>query len=62
VGQALVQRLLSDTCACGPAMVSLTTRIPHFFKPMGFQSYGQLADGSTAMLVLLPQAHSPTAP
>jgi ribosomal protein S18 acetylase RimI-like enzyme len=53
VGQALVQRLLSDTCAGGPAIVSLTTRIPRFFTPLGFQSCGQLADGSTTMLVLL---------
>jgi predicted N-acetyltransferase YhbS len=55
VGQALVQRLLADTATDGPAMVSLTTRIPQFFAPMGFQSCGQLADGSTAMMVLLPQ-------
>jgi hypothetical protein len=42
-------------------MVSLTTRIPEFFAPLGFQSCGQLADGSTAMLVLLPLHSSPTA-
>lgn len=61
VGQALVQRLLADTAATGPAMVSLTTRIPEFFEPLGFQPCGHLADGSTAMLLLLPQAPSPTA-
>jgi ribosomal protein S18 acetylase RimI-like enzyme len=53
VGQALVKRLLADTAATGTAMVSLTTRIPQFFVPLGFRSCGQLADGSTAMLVLL---------
>jgi ribosomal protein S18 acetylase RimI-like enzyme len=53
VGQALVKRLLADTAATGPAMVSLTRRIPQFFVPLGFGSCGQLADGSTAMLVLL---------
>ncbi|MCP9941927.1 GNAT family N-acetyltransferase [Cyanobium sp. ATX 6E8] len=58
LGQALVQRLLTDNAATGPAMVSLTTRIPEFFAPLGFQSCGQLADGSTAMLTLLPQAPS----
>ena len=58
VGQALVQRLLTDTAATGPAMVSLTTRIPEFFAPLGFLSCGELADGSTAMLSLLPQAPS----
>jgi ribosomal protein S18 acetylase RimI-like enzyme len=54
LGQALVQRLLTDTAASGPAMVSLTTRIPQFFEPLGFQHCGQLADGSTVMMVLLP--------
>ncbi len=58
VGQALVQRLLADSASGGPAMVSLTTRIPQFFEPLGFQRCGKLADGSTAMLVFLPQAPS----
>jgi ribosomal protein S18 acetylase RimI-like enzyme len=62
VGQALVQRLQADTCAGGPAMVSLTTRIPQFFEPLGFQSCGQLADGSIAMLVLLPHDASGLSP
>jgi hypothetical protein len=35
-------------------MVSLTTRIPRFFSTFGFQPYGQLAAGSTAMLIFLP--------
>lgn len=35
-------------------MLSLTTRIPDFFAPFGFQSYGQLADASTVMLLVLP--------
>ena len=35
-------------------MVSLTTRIPRFFSLFGFQPCGQLADGSIAMLILLP--------
>lgn len=61
VGQALVQRLLADTGGGGPAIVSLTTRIPAFFAPMGFQHCGQLDDGSMAMMVLLPQAISTTA-
>jgi ribosomal protein S18 acetylase RimI-like enzyme len=61
VGKALVQHLLANTAATGPAMVSLTTRIPQFFEPLGFQHCGQLADGSTAMMVLLPQAPSITA-
>jgi ribosomal protein S18 acetylase RimI-like enzyme len=58
LGQALVQRLLTETSADGPAMVTLTTRIPEFFSPIGFLSCGELADGSTAMLSLLPQAPS----
>jgi ribosomal protein S18 acetylase RimI-like enzyme len=62
IGQALVQRLLADTASKGPAMVSLTTRIPQFFEPLGFFHCGQLADGSMAMLALLAQASSPTAP
>jgi len=54
IGQQLVQALLQAAGHEGPAMVSLTTRIPRFFSPFGFQPCGQLADGSTAMLILLP--------
>jgi N-acetylglutamate synthase-like GNAT family acetyltransferase len=54
IGQQLVQALLQAAGQEGPAMVSLTTRIPRFFSPSGFQPCGQLADGSTAMLILLP--------
>ena len=53
IGQQLVQTLLQAVCQEGPAMVSLTTRIPSFFSPFGFQPCGQLADGSTAMLIFL---------
>ena len=54
IGQQLVQTLLQAVRQEGPSMVSLTTRIPAFFSPFGFQPCGQLADGSTAMLVLFP--------
>lgn len=54
IGQKLVHALLQEVCHQGPAMVSLSTRIPRFFSPLGFQPCGQLADGSTAMLILLP--------
>ena len=54
IGQQLVQTLLQAVCEEGPSMVSLTTRIPNFFAPFGFQPCGQLADGSTAMLIVLP--------
>ena len=54
IGQQLVQALLQAVGHEGPAMVSLTTRIPRFFSSFGFQHCGQLADGSTAMLILLP--------
>ena len=54
IGQQLVQALLQAVGHEGPAMVSLTTRIPRFFSSFGFQPCGQLADGSTAMLILLP--------
>lgn len=54
IGQQLVQTLLQAVGQCGPAMVTLTTRIPRFFSPFGFQPCGQLVDGSTAMLILLP--------
>lgn len=54
IGQQLVQALLQAVGQEGPAMVSLTTRIPSFFAPFGFQPCGQLADGSAAMLILLP--------
>ena len=53
IGQQLVQALLQDAANEGPAMVSLTTRIPRYFLPFGFQPCGKLADGSTAMLILL---------
>ena len=62
VGQALVQRLLADTASSGPAMVSLTTRIPELFEPLGFQPSGYISDGSTAMLVFLQEPVSPSAP
>ena len=64
IGQQLVQTLLQAVGQEGPAMVSLTTRIPAFFSPFGFQPCGQLADGSTAMLVLLPgpAVSEPSAP
>jgi len=54
IGQQLVLTLLQVAGQEGPAMVSLTTRIPSFFSSFGFQPCGQLADGSTAMLILLP--------
>jgi ribosomal protein S18 acetylase RimI-like enzyme len=54
IGQQLVQALLEAVAQEGAAMVSLTTRIPSFFAPFGFTACGQLADGSTAMLILLP--------
>ena len=64
IGQQLVQTLLQAVGQEGPAMVSLTTRIPAFFSPFGFQPCGQLADGSTAMLILLPGSavSEPSAP
>jgi len=54
IGQQLVQALLNAAGHEGPGIVSLTTRIPRFFSPFGFQPCGQLADGSTAMMILLP--------
>ena len=54
IGQLLVQDLLQAVSHDRPAMVSLTTRIPAFFSLFGFKPCGQLADGSTAMMVLLP--------
>jgi len=54
IGHQLVHALLQSVCYEGPAIVSLTTRIPGFFTTFGFQPCGQLADGSTAMLILLP--------
>ena len=52
IGQKLVQALLEAFPHDGPAMVSLTTRIPLYFSPFGFQPCSQPADGSTAMLTL----------
>ena len=54
VGSALVHRLLDECAASGPAVISLTTRIPSFFSSLGFQPAGELADGSLAMVQLLP--------
>ena len=45
IGRQLVQALLQSVGREGPAMVSLTTRIPRFFSTFGFQPCGQLADG-----------------
>jgi ribosomal protein S18 acetylase RimI-like enzyme len=54
IGQLLVQTLLQDVSYERPTMVTLTTRIPEFFSPLGFKSCGHLADGTTPMLILLP--------
>lgn len=59
IAQQLVEELLRATAQAGPAMVTLTTRIPGFFCRFGFQPCGVLADGSTAMLILLPAAAAP---
>ena len=53
-GPKLVQDILQDVGHEGHAMVSLTIRITSFFSPFGFQPCGQLADGFTTMLILLP--------
>jgi ribosomal protein S18 acetylase RimI-like enzyme len=53
VGHKLVEVLLQSVAMEGPSMVTITTRIPAFFSPFGFQSCGQLADGSKAMLIIL---------
>lgn len=56
VAHLLVTRLLQSLCHTGPAMVTLTTRIPEFFSKFGFVHSGQLADGSIAMTLLLPSS------
>lgn len=50
----LVATLLTSIQSEGAAMVTLTTRIPDFFKPLGFKLYGELMDNSHAMMTLLP--------
>ena len=54
VGQALVMQLLSDVSSLGPAIVSLTTRVPTYFEFLGFRCVGQLTDNSKAMVIFLP--------
>ena len=54
IGKQLVLALLQAVSCEGPAMVSLTTRIPTFFSSYGFQPCGELIDGSIAMLIFLP--------
>ena len=54
IGLKLVTTLLHAVGHEGPGIVSLTTRIPSYFVPIGFQSCGKLVDGSTAMVILLP--------
>lgn len=60
VGRALVQRLLADSAVDGPAMISLTTRIPAFFSALGFQVVGPMDDASIAMVQLLKPVSMPT--
>lgn len=55
IANQLVLTLLRAVRDDGPAMVTLTTRIPSFFSRYGFQSCGVLADGSTAMIILLDE-------
>ena len=54
IGQHLVYALRQAIGHAASAMASLTTRIPCFCSPFGFQPCGQLADGFTAMLIFLP--------
>jgi ribosomal protein S18 acetylase RimI-like enzyme len=54
IAQALVNALLRSIAQQGPGLVTLTTRIPHFFAQFGFKTMAELADGSIAMLLLLP--------
>ena len=54
IGTMLVTTLLTSIQSEGAAMVTLTTRIPDFFKPLGFKLYGELMDNSHAMMTLLP--------
>lgn len=54
IGQQLVQVLLQTVGHEGPCDGQPHPRIPRFFSPFGFQPCGQLADGSIAMLILLP--------
>ena len=58
IGCKLVQSLLHSVSMERSALVSLTTRIPNFFIPLGFKVSGELGDGSTAMITLL----SPSTP
>ncbi len=55
LGRKLVTALLQTRSTSFPSMISLTTRIPSFFKPFGFDACGELLDGSTAMVLLLPK-------
>jgi len=54
IGRKLVHTLLSDISGEGPAMISLTTRIPHYFQAFGFNTCSNLGDRAAAMLVILP--------
>ena len=60
VGRALVQRLLADSAADAPVMISLTTRIPKFFSALGFEVVGPMGDASIAMVQLLKPVSIPT--
>lgn len=54
LAKLLVHELLSSVAQRGPSIVTLTTRIPDFFSPIGFRACGQLADGSIPMAIVLP--------
>jgi ribosomal protein S18 acetylase RimI-like enzyme len=56
IARCLVDELLHFVGQRGPAVVSLTTRIPDFFEPLGFKVCGKLDDGSIPMVSLLPGA------
>ena len=59
IGKQLVHALLQEIGQEGASMVSLTTRVPNFFSPFGFQPCGHLAEGSIAMIILLPSTAYP---
>ena len=55
IARLLVQALIEQTSLTRPSIISLTTRIPDFFRPLGFQPFGQLSDGSTPMFMIIEE-------
>lgn len=57
VGRSLVERLIIDSKEEGLKLITLTSRIPDFFKSHGFRDFCKLYDGSIVMILNIEESN-----